>query len=148
MGYVKSEIYINAESEKVYNLAKKMEEFPRYMPDVKEIAVLERGDNFTVTNWVTEVEGTPITWKEKEIFDDSSYTISYRLTEGDMEKFQGEWHFISVDGGTRVTLDVDYDFGVPAIEEIMGPTLRKKLKENCNMMLFSLKKKIESTNSE
>ncbi|MCD6309641.1 MAG: SRPBCC family protein [Candidatus Eremiobacteraeota bacterium] len=144
MGYVKSSINVKADPEEVYKLARNMEEFPRYMPDVKEITVLERGENYTVTNWITEVEGTPITWKEKEIFDNSSLTISYRLIEGDLEKFQGEWHFIPVDEGTKVTLDVDYDFGVPAIEELMGPILKKKLEENCNMMLSSLKKKIES----
>ena len=144
MGYVETAIDINAEPEVVYNLAKKIEDFPLYMPDVKEITVLERSGNFSVTNWVTEVEGTPITWKEKETFDDSSLTISYQLLEGDLEKFQGAWRFVPKDGGTRVTLDVDFDFGVPAIEELMGPILKKKVEENSLMMLSSLKKKIES----
>ncbi|MCL5037308.1 MAG: SRPBCC family protein [Chloroflexi bacterium] len=144
MPFVESSIAIKEIPEKVYNLAKKMEDFPNYMPDVKEVSLIEKCKNYTVTNWVTEVEGTAITWKEKEIFDDVNFIIDYKLLEGDLEKFEGKWKFEPFEGGTRVTLNVDYDFGVPAIEEVMGPTLKKKLEENCKMMLSSLKKKIES----
>ena len=144
MPFVESSITIKETPEKVYELTKKMEDFPDYMPDVKEVSLIEKCENYTVTNWVTEVEGTAITWKEKEIFDDVNFIIDYKLLEGDLEKFEGKWTFEPFEDGTRVTLNVDYDFGVPAIEEVMGPTLKKKLEENCIMMLSSIKKKIES----
>ena len=44
---------------------------------------------------------------------------------------------------THVTLGVDYDFGVPTLAELIGPTLEKKVRENSEMMLAALKKEAE-----
>jgi len=143
MPYVESSIFINAEPEKIYKLAKNMEEYPLFMPDVESVKVLERKDNTTLTEWITNVEGTPITWKEKDIFDDKSFVIDYKLTEGDLDKFEGLWKFEKKENGTQVTLGVDYDFGIPSLTELIGPTLAVKVQENSNMMLEGLKKRIE-----
>ncbi|MFH1452499.1 MAG: aromatase/cyclase [Armatimonadota bacterium] len=143
MPYVESTITINGPAEKAYNLAKNMEEFPLFMPDVESVKVLERNGNTTITEWITNVEGTPITWKEEDLFDDSNHTITYRLTEGDLDKFEGQWKFEQKDGQTVVTLGVDYDFGIPSLTELIGPTLEVKVKENSNMMLEGLKSRVE-----
>lgn len=143
MPYVESSIFINSEPEKIYKLAKNMEEYPLFMPDVESVKVLEREGSSTLTEWITNVEGTPITWKEKDIFDDKNFVIDYKLTEGDLDKFEGQWKFEKKDGGTQVTLGVDYDFGIPSLTELIGPTLAVKVQENSNMMLEGLKKRIE-----
>ncbi len=40
-------------------------------------------------------------------------------------------------------LGVDYDFGVPTLAELIGPTLEKKVRENSEMMLAALKRQAE-----
>lgn len=143
MPYVESSIFINSEPEKIYKLAKNMEEYPLFMPDVESVKVLEKEGNYTITEWITNVEGTPITWKEKDIFNDTNCVIDYKLTEGDLDKFEGKWKFEKQNNGTKVTLGVDYDFGIPSLTELIGPTLELKVKENSNMMLEGLKKRVE-----
>lgn len=144
MPHMEISIEINADTDKVYNLTKNMEDFPKYMSDVESIKILERIDNSTITEWVTNVEGTPITWKEKDTFDDKNKKIIYKLTEGDLDKFEGEWTFEPTKNGTLVTLGVDYDFGIPALMELIGPIAEIKVKQNSQMMLEGLKKKAES----
>lgn len=144
MPYVECSIEIMSHPENAYNLAKNMEDFPKYMPDVEKVTVLERKGNSTITEWITQVEGTPISWIEEDIFNDDEYEISYRLIEGDLDKFDGKWIFKLHGDKTIVTLGVDFDFGIPTLAELIGPTLELKVRENCEMMLNALKKKIEA----
>ena len=52
--------------------------------------------------------------------------------------FEGAWTFENRDGRTHVVLGVEYDFGVPTLAELIGPTLQKKVRENSEMMLAAL----------
>ncbi|MGV8119758.1 MAG: type II toxin-antitoxin system RatA family toxin [Candidatus Xenobiia bacterium LiM19] len=143
MPFVKTSIRIKAKPDKVYSFARNMEQFPQYMRDVESVKVLERRENSTLTEWVTNVEGTPLIWIEEDHFDDEKKSISYRLTEGDLDKFEGTWTFTEQNGETEVELGVDFDFGIPHLEELIGPTLVTKVKENSDMMLEGMKKYFE-----
>ncbi len=144
MPYVESSISIQGRREDVYELAKDMEKFPQYMADVSSVKVVERDDNSTLTEWETLVEEIPICWKEMDEFDDGELEIKYRLIEGDLDKFEGIWKFEELDGETRVTLTVDFDFGMPTLAELIGPVLEMKVRENSMMMLEAMKKEVEN----
>lgn len=124
-------------------MGKQMENFPQFMPDVENVMIIKREGNKAVSEWITNVEGTPIIWTEEDTFFDEKLEISYRLIEGDLEKFEGTWRFIPEGKGTKVILGVEYDFGMPSLTELIGPTLELKVKENCEMMLQGMKAKIE-----
>jgi coenzyme Q-binding protein COQ10 len=143
MPYVETTIEIKAPAKRIYELAKDMESYPDFMPDVETVKILERNGNRTVTRWKTLVEEAPIEWTEVDIFDDEHTRIDYRLIEGDLDKFEGMWTFEERNGVTRVVLGVDYDFGVPTLAELIGPILRKKVEENSEMMLQALKDRCE-----
>jgi coenzyme Q-binding protein COQ10 len=144
MPYVETAIDIAAPARAIYELAKDMERYPEFMPDVETVKVLKREGNSTTTRWKTLVEEAPIEWTEVDIFDDERTRIDYRLIEGDLDKFEGAWTFEERDGMTHVNLGVDFDFGVPTLAELIGPTLQKKVEENSLMMLTALKTRAES----
>ncbi len=143
MPYVETAIDIAAPARAIYELAKDMERYPEFMPDVEVVKVLKRDGNTTTTRWKTLVEEAPIEWTEVDVFDDARNRIDYRLIEGDLDKFEGAWTFEESDGVTHVVLGVDYDFGVPTLAELIGPTLQKKVEENSLMMLTALKTRAE-----
>ena len=143
MAYVERTILIEGPIEQVYELAKDMEAYPDFMPDVESVKVIEREARRTVTEWETSVDGTPILWTEEDLFDDENFVIDYRLIEGDLDKFEGEWRFVEREGGTQVTLTVDYDFGIPELTNLIGHTLQQKVGENSEMMLEGMKRRIE-----
>jgi len=145
MPYVETAIDIAAPVRVIYELAKDMERYPEFMPDVESVKVLKRDGNSTTTRWKTLVEEAPIEWTEVDVFDDARARIDYRLIEGDLDKFEGAWTFEERDGVTHVVLGVDYDFGVPTLAELIGPTLRKKVEENSLMMLTALKTRAEKS---
>lgn len=148
MPYVEEQIYIEGAIDAVYAIARDMEKYPQYMPDVESVTVLERGPDTTTTEWVTDIEGTPLVWTEVDEFDEASHVIRYRLIEGDLDKFEGEWRFERAGDGTNVVLGVDFDFGIPNLTELIGPTLEVKVRENSQMMLRSMKQHIEARGQE
>ena len=143
MPYVESRIAIAAPARAVYELAKDQERFPEFMPDVETVRVLERHADRVISRWKTLVEEAPIEWTEEDRFDDGALRIDYALLEGDLDTFEGAWTFEERDGLTHVLLTVEYDFGVPTLAELIGPTLQKKVLENSEMMLKALKVQAE-----
>ncbi len=143
MPYVECTIAINAPARVVYELAKEQERFPQFMPDVETVTVLERRPDRILTRWKTLVEEAPIEWTEEDRFDDEALRIEYKLVEGDLDTFEGAWTFDHRDGATHVVLGIEYDFGVPTLAELIGPTLQKKVRENGEMMLAGLKREAE-----
>jgi coenzyme Q-binding protein COQ10 len=144
MPYVETSIAIAAPARVVYELAKDQGRFPEFMPDVESVSILERHPEFVLSRWKTLVEEAPIEWTEEDRFDDVNLRIDYRLLEGDLDKFEGSWTFRESAGETHVQLGVDYDFGVPTLAELIGPTLERKVRENSEMMLAALKKEAEA----
>ena len=144
MPYVECTIDVAAPAATVYELAKEQERFPDFMPDVETVVVLERHPDHVITRWKTLVEDAPIEWTENDRFDDERLRIDYALIEGDLDTFEGAWTFEQHGGITRVVLSVEYDFGVPTLAELIGPTLEKKVRENSDMMLAALKAEAES----
>jgi ribosome-associated toxin RatA of RatAB toxin-antitoxin module len=144
MPFVECTVVVDAPARLVYELAKEQERFPDFMPDVETVVVLERHPDKVITRWKTLVEDAPIEWTEEDRFDDGALRIDYALIEGDLDTFEGAWTFDERDGRTRVVLGVEYDFGVPTLAELIGPTLEKKVRENSEMMLAALKAEAES----
>ncbi len=144
MPSVNTTIVVDAPARDVYALAKDQERFPQYMPDVELVTVLERHDGRTISKWKTLVEEAPIEWIEEDLFDDTKLRVDYKLLEGDLDTFEGSWTFEEREGRTHVVLIVEYDFGVPTLAELIGPTLHKKVQENSEMMLAALKAEAET----
>jgi coenzyme Q-binding protein COQ10 len=144
LAFVESQITIGAPAREVYELAKEQDRFPEFMPDVETVTVLERHAGYIITRWKTLVEDAPIEWTEEDRFDDDVPRIDYKLIEGDLDTFEGAWTFEEHAGVTFVRLTVEYDFGVPTLAELIGPTLAKKVRENSEMMLAALKSEAEA----
>jgi len=143
MPFVETTIVIEAPAREVYELAKNQERFPEFMPDVESVVILEREPHRMISSWKTLVEDAPIEWTEEDLFDDIALRVDYKLLEGDLDTFEGSWTFEETDGQTFVTLGVEYDFGVPTLAELIGPTLHRKVRENSEMMLAALKREAE-----
>ncbi|MBI4022581.1 SRPBCC family protein [Candidatus Berkelbacteria bacterium] len=147
---------IAAEPRRVYELACQMERYSGFMQDVNAVTVLQQGvapdgRRWTITHWDTSVDGVPIYWWEYDLLDDRELRIEFRLATmeeapdaaNDMDRFEGDWTFEPSAGGTLVTLHVEFDFGIPELKKLIGPTLEIKVGENSEMMLAGMKAELE-----
>src|SRR2546430_12817816 len=113
MAQVAATVFIHAPLDRVYALAKDVEAFPSFMPDVESIRVLQRDGSRTVTEWVGVVKGRPVRWVEDDDWDDARHVCTFRQREGDFTRYEGAWTFAAVDQGAGTTLGVGFGLEVP-----------------------------------
>ena len=89
MPHLDNEVLVNASLETVYALAKDVESFPKFMPDVESVVVTERTDegNRTVTDWVGVASDfkLKVRWTEEDVWDPVSHTCRFHQLHGDYQ---------------------------------------------------------------
>lgn len=126
----------------VFRRILRIEDFPQYMPNVKESRILGRVDHKVKAQWTVLIEDIPIRWVEEQDIDRRQFTIAFRALEGDLEKFDGRWAFKSDPKGTLVELEVAAKIGIPVIEQLVGPVLKEKITRNFILMLDAINNRI------
>lgn len=144
MPQVVSQLVMRGSKEKIYAVIKEMTAYPRFMPNLVSVEMLEQGENADLTHWVSDVDGRRIVWTERDKFYPEEFRITYAQTEGDLKKMEGAWTLKDVPEGVSVTLTVDFEFGIPMIAGMLNPLLKRKVRENCVNMLQAVQKQIES----
>jgi len=146
MPTVQAEVVINAPLDRVYAIARDIERFPEFMEDVEEVEILEQTPERQVSRWVGGVKefNRKIVWTEEDFWDDEAHVCTFRQTEGDFTRYEGVWSFEADGEGTRVKLELTYEYKVPLVGALIQGLLRKKMEQNCRSMLEAIKQKAES----
>lgn len=135
---VKISRFIPAKPWRVIRMIARVQDFPRFMANVLQVNVIEKSTHSAITQWHIDVDGLPIQWKEKDVFDYKNFSVRFNSIEGDLEHFQGEWLFQKHREGTEVTIDVTARLGIPIIEKVVADLLQEKLTKNFQMMLDAM----------
>ena len=122
--------------EKVWRILSDFEGYSQIMNNVKSVKVFE--DNGKHSEWHIDVEGAPITWTEKDSFDEPNYTISFNAIKGDFKVFKGNWILKKEDNKLTIYFDVKYSLGLVQLEKVMGHILKEKMISNIEQMLDSI----------
>lgn len=145
MPYVEVQAIIRAPRAQVYEVVKDMPSYPRFMPNLKKVEILERRPGATVTEWVGTVKGATLRWTELDEFDDENFRIHYRQLGGDLKKFEGDWILEETPEGTKVTLTVDFEIGIPMFATMLNPIARLVVRDNAEGMLKAVKERLEKS---
>ncbi|MEI7834375.1 MAG: SRPBCC family protein [bacterium] len=143
MPIIETDIVIPAPLEAVYAVAKDIEKFPEFLPDVKSVVITERAAGRYVSEWVGIVEklNRTIKWTEEDLWDDATHVCTFRALGGDWDKYDGVWSFTEVDGGTRMSMKLDVDINVPLIGALIKTLIGKLAKENVDGMFAGIRKR-------
>ena len=88
MPYVESKITIKGDGNKIYEIIKDMASYPNFMKDLVSVEIRERGEDYTISHWVTNADGRRIVWTERDTFYPEELKITYAQTEGDLKKWK------------------------------------------------------------
>ena len=124
--------------QKAYALMKDVESYPEYMSSVNEVKILKRKENKMITRWDADIAGAPIIWIQEVESVDESLEMIFEALEGDFDVFKGRWSVTESDGKVELRLLIEYRLGIPIIEDVLGPILKKRLKANSKSMLEAL----------
>ena len=123
MPTVETSTWINAPLEKVYEIAKDSESYPKYMKEVQSVTPVERAENRFVADWIGIIPtfGLKVRWRQEEVWDDATHSSRFRQVQGDYDRLEGAWSFKEENGGTRFDQSLDYEYNVPTL----GPLVKK-----------------------
>lgn len=143
MPTVEEAIEIQRSAADIFPIVENVEGFPDFMEGVKKVTFLERGDDWTISEWITEAAGRNIKWIEKDYPKPEENRIDFELVKGDLKSFSGFWQLEANGEATRVVFNISFEFGIPMLAPLLHPVLAKILRENMKQMLESLKNNME-----
>lgn len=114
------------------------EKYPKFMKDVIDVKCF--GEDENLSSWKVLLNGSELTWIEKDYFYPYK-KIVFEQTEGDLEVYKGEWaiQYDELTCEATVTLVIEFDLGIPSLEDMLNPIGIKAIKSNSNQMLNAIK---------
>ena len=148
MPTIENEVTVSAPLDRVYALAKDVESFPGFMPDVESLVVQERSEDGTrtVTQWVGGASDfkLKIRWTEEDVWDDAAHVCKFTQLKGDYQSYGGEWTFSDLGGGqTRFSSVLTYEFEIPLIGPLLKKVVAKLMRDNTQRLLDAIKTRAE-----
>ncbi len=150
MPHIENEVVIDAPLDSVYALAKDVELFPKFMPDVESVVVTERSEDGqrTVTDWVGVASDfkLKVRWTEEDIWDDAAHTCRFHQLKGDYQSYGGLWTFTQTDEGrTRFASALDYELEIPLIGPLLKKVVARLMQDNTQRILDAIKARAEQS---
>ncbi len=140
---------ITADIERVFAIARDIESFPRFMPDLQSLVVQERSLDGcrTVSEWVGLIREFKMTikWVQEDVWDLEAKRDQFRLLKGDLNRMDGYWQFVAQDGKTLFESVLDYEYNVPLIGPMIKTLIHKKMTENLNSMMAAIQQRAENS---
>lgn len=114
------------------------DKYPKSMENVIDVQYLDENEN--LTSWKVLLNGSELTWVEKDIFLPYE-KIKFEQVEGDLEVYKGEWRikYNELKSEATVILIIEFDLGIPSLEEILNPIGIEAIKTNSYHMLNAIK---------
>lgn len=136
---------VNAPVEKVFAIAKDIERFPEWMDNMESVKITSREGDTTVSEWVARIEEFKrmLRWTEEDIWNDATRRCTFRALEGDWDTYAGVWDFLPEGEGTRMRMQLNYEFNVPLIGALIKGLLLRLVTKNTQDMLAALAKRAE-----
>lgn len=134
---------IPVDPDEAFRAISDMAQFPQFMPSVASLKVVERGDGYTVTEWVARLKGNRFRWVERDTFHPEEGMIRFDQIDGDLKVFRGEWHVIRTgENESAITLRTEFEFGIPMLASLLNPLARLALRDNARAMIHALRDRL------
>ncbi len=147
MPEVQNSVLIQAAPDVVYAIARDVERFPEFMPDVQRITILEADPDGRrqVVEWVGVIPTFKLTikWTEEDFWDDAARTCRFNQVKGDFTQYSGEWRFHAEGEYTRFESEVRYELDIPTIGPLIRGVVRKIMTDNVDRLQTAVKRRAE-----
>lgn len=122
--------------ERVWKVLCDFERYPETMPDVLEVQCYGDEDPFR-SSWKVLLNGSELTWDERDVFFPME-RIEFDQIEGDLEVYKGEWRLKDEGDNVIVTLEIEFDIGIPSLADLLNPIGVKAITSNSRQMLEAI----------
>jgi ribosome-associated toxin RatA of RatAB toxin-antitoxin module len=132
---------LSASTEESYRLVVDVERFPEFMDNVTSVEILSEDASEKVVAWKMMIDDAPLEWVEEVHYDADRLRVRFRAIDGVFERFDGHWQVFPEPSGSRVELELEFEIGLPEVEEVINPVLTTRLTANIEAMMACLNKR-------
>lgn len=143
MPTISSWVIVRKKPDDLYRLLKSLDHYPSFLTHVEHLKVLSTSNDTALAEWCINVSGTPLRWKQLDIYDDAQAYIRFRMLEGDYEHYEGEWKLQPEGEVTRLCLTTNIEWGLPHLSRYVDPFLQRKAELTIRSMLRAIKRRAE-----
>ncbi len=130
--------------DKVIAVAKAVEDYPQFMPDVRSVKVLESQDDGRLqkVEWVGVIRqfAREIRWVQEDHWV-SPTRVDFHQLQGDYDKMEGYWEFTDSDGSTEFTNVLDYEYRVPLLGALVTKVVEFLVRQNLESIMDGIEKR-------
>lgn len=130
--------------EKVIEVAKNVEAYPQFMPDVRSVKVLESSDEGRLqkVEWVGVIKqfAREIRWIQQDRWV-SPTRVEFNQIQGDYDKMVGYWEFTDSEGSTEFTNVLDYEYRVPLLGALVTRVVEFLVRQNLESIMDGIEKR-------
>jgi len=120
-----------------------------FMENVDKINILERTPTEGKSEWFVTIEEAPLKWVERDYYDVDNYELRFESIGGDFESIRGRWKVENFQNeGIKIFFTIEYDLGIPVIEEVLGHILKEKMKTNIDSMIHAIKEELTKSQDD
>jgi ribosome-associated toxin RatA of RatAB toxin-antitoxin module len=114
----------------VYATLANFERYPALCEAVQSVAVTEKSEHRTVSQWEVTFRAGLLCWTEEDTFDPGALTIAFHQLEGDVAVFDGTWQCVDAAQGSEVLFSARLDLGIPSLADALEPIAARTLIAN------------------
>ena len=108
----------------MYHLIKDVDSYPQFLPWCDAASVREESDTHQVASVSINKRLKQSTFITRNRLD-TDRAIHVTLVDGPFRYLRGSWRFEPVEGGTRVLLDIDFEFSSRILSGLISPAFRR-----------------------
>jgi Polyketide cyclase / dehydrase and lipid transport len=103
--------------------------WPGASDTIRSVEVQEDGDGTSVSRWEVTFRGGLMRWSERDRLDLDGLEHSFKLIEGDPHGFAGTWRAEPTENGCLLTMDAQFDLGMPSLSHVLDPIAVEALED-------------------
>jgi len=133
----------------VWNSILDFQNYHTLIPLIDTIRIHEQQPNHLRSEWFITLDGAPFSWIELDALQHELFTLQTEAISGDFDIFRGEWKIEDrKEGGIKLSYFLEFDLGIPVIEENCGDILKVKLQHYIDLLVERHGSRIKANASE
>ena len=126
----------------VYSRLADFARYPEFTPSVLEVSrdgVSEaEGARSCRSTWEVAFRSGVMRWTEVDYFLRDELVIAFELEDGDLAMLHGRWLVEPSGAESTITLELEFDLGLPGLESFLEPVAERALLENAQEVVRHL----------
>ncbi|MBN1578773.1 MAG: hypothetical protein JW913_19575 [Chitinispirillaceae bacterium] len=123
--------------------------YHKIIPQVDIIRIHEKNARHLRSEWFITLDGAPFSWIEIDTLQEERFFLQSEAVSGDFDILKGDWKIEDrKTGGINLSFSLEYELGIPVIEENCGDILEAKLQRYIDTLVEQQSFRIKENASE